>query len=143
MSNDKKDPTLSDIYREVGETKVSVKAINEKVDKHVDMTQIALKEINELDAQQNVILNEHKLSLDKHIEGVNTLREMHVSHRAETAEQINLLKQSVDLQRQECVGRLEALEKPYDLVKFAGKVIIWVGSIAGAIYGIIKLLAVL
>lgn len=140
MSNeDKREATLSDIYREVGETKVSVNSLNDKVEKHIDTTQGALKEINDLDAQQNLILNEHKLSLDKHIEGVNTLRDMHVAHRKETAEQITLLKEGIQLQREECTGRLEALEKPYDFLKFLGKVGAWVSTIAGAIYMLMKL----
>lgn len=142
MAEEKKN-LLTEIYREVGETKTSVKGLDKKVDTHIDKTEQALKDINEQDAEQNIILSEHKQSLDLHIEGVNTLRDMHVAHRREAAEQMVILREALDIQRQECDARIEALEKPYDLVKLMGKVAVWLGGVAGAIYGIIRLLGVL
>lgn len=133
MSKDSNNPTLVDIYREVGETKVSVEGISSKLDNHVEYSLTEFSKINELDAEQNRIL-------DKHIEGVNTLKQLYIEHRAESKEQIELLKTSLEVQRTECNGRLAALERPYDLVKFAGKVVVVLGGIIGAIWTILKFL---
>lgn len=133
MSEDQKASSmLADIYREVGETKVNVENVSKKLDNHIDNTVMELRRINELDTEQNRIL-------DKHIEGVNTLKDMHVAHRVETITQIDILKQNLELQRKEVDARMEAIEKPFELVKYAGKVLIWVGSAAGAIAAIIAL----
>jgi phosphomevalonate kinase len=123
---------LTDIYREVGETKVTVENLSKKMEGHIDHATLEFRRINELDNEQNRIL-------DKHIEGVNTLKDMHLAHRMETHQQIELLKQSVELQKKESDARIQALEKPYDLVKFAGKVIVWVAGVAGALAGLLKL----
>lgn len=131
MANDNQS-LLTDIYREVGETKVNVENMSRKMDSHITHASEEFKRINELDNEQNRIL-------DKHIEGVNTLKDMHLAHRMETHEQIRLLQESISVQKVESNSRIEALEKPYDFIKFAGKVIVWVGTIAGAVAGIIAL----
>ena len=131
---------LTAIHREVGETKVKVDAVSEKLNNHVDLTTLELKRINELDAQQNFLL-------DKHIEGVNTLKEMHLAHRMETFEQISLFKESLVMQKQdmemkqkEIDERIKAIEKPFDLVKYAGKVIVWVSAVGTGLLGVLKAL---
>lgn len=123
---------LADIYREVGETKITVEAVSKKLDSHVDSTAQELKRINDLDNEQNRIL-------DKHIEGVNTLKDMHVAHRVEMIAQIDLMKQNLELQKRETEARIQAIEKPFEFFKYAGKVLIWVGSAAGAIAAIMAL----
>lgn len=124
---------LADIYREVGETKVTVEAVSKKLDSHVDSTAMELRRINDLDNEQNRIL-------DKHIEGVNTLKDMHVAHRVEMIAQLDIMKQNLELQKTETEARLKVLEAPRNFIKYAGKVVIWVGSIAGAIAAIVALL---
>lgn len=116
---------LADIHREVGETSVAVKNVDKKIDSHIDYSLKEFKAINKLDAEQNRIL-------DKHVEGVNTLKDMHVAHRAETKEQIGLLTESLKVQKKDSHERLEALERPYELVKYAGKVFVWVLGVAVA-----------
>lgn len=131
---------LTDIYREVGETKVTLDSVSKKLDNHVEYANSELKRINELDAQQNFLL-------DKHIEGVNTLKEMHLAHRMETFEQISLFKESLSLQKQsleakqsEIDERIKAIEKPFDLVKYAGKVVVWVSAVGTGVLGFLKAL---
>lgn len=132
MAENNSQSLLADIYREVGETKVTVENVSRKLDSHIEYATAELKKINELDNEQNRIL-------DKHIEGVNTLKDMHLAHRMETHQQIQLLQQSFELQKREAEARIEALEKPYDLVKFAGKIIVWVATVGGALVGLLKL----
>lgn len=132
MAEDRNNTLLTDIYREVGETKVTVKNVSRKLDDHISATSSELKRINDLDMEQNRIL-------DKHIEGVNTLKDMHVAHRIETITQIDILKETLELQKKETEARLKYIEKPFELIKYAGKVVMWVGAVAGAIAGIIKL----
>jgi superfamily II helicase len=125
--------TLSSIQKETSECFVQ---LDKKLDLHIQKTQHELEKINTLDLHQNDLL-------DQHIRGVNTIKDMHVSHREETKQQIEIMSQKLDLQRQETVARLETLEKPYDLVKYAGKVLTWVGAIAGSLYAILKLMEIL
>lgn len=134
MGDDQK--LLTEIYREVGETKATMKSVEKRVEDHIGFSSEEFKKIHELDTEQNRIL-------DKHIEGVNTLKEMYIAHRVETIEQIQLLKDSLKVQRDEASARIEALEKPYDLLKFAGKVVVAVGAVAGAIVAIAQLLGML
>lgn len=125
--------SISQVQKENYECFVS---LDKKLDLHIQKTEYELKKINELDRQQNA-------SLDQHIEGVNTIKEMHVAHRTETKQQIDLMAERLDVQKQETAARLESLEKPYDLVRYAGKVLTWVGAISGSIYAILKLLEIL
>lgn len=127
---------LTEIYREVGETKTTIGNVDTKLDKHIDYSLNEFGKINTLDAEQNRIL-------DKHIEGVNTLKEMHIAHRAESEQKLSLLQESIRLQKDEHDQRINALEKPYDLLKLAGKVFVWCGGIAGALYAIAQLIIVL
>lgn len=139
MAEDKKttdSALLTQIYREVGETKTAVKSVDSKIDNHIEYSLHEFAKINELDSEQNRIL-------DKHIEGVNTLREMHVAHRNETKQQIEILKESLELQKDECNERLQTLEKPYDLLKLIGKVAVWMGGILGVIYVALKIAVML
>ena len=132
MSDKDNSSMLADIYREVGETKVTVEAVSKKLDSHVDATAVELRRINDLDNEQNRIL-------DKHIEGVNTLKDMHVAHRIEMIAQLDIMKQTLELQKAESEARIEAIEKPFEFVKYAGKVLVWVGTAAGAIAAIMAL----
>lgn len=132
MAEDRNSQMLTDIYREVGETKVTVEAVSKKLDSHIDSTATELRRINDLDNEQNRIL-------DKHIEGVNTLKDMHVAHRIEMIAQLDIMKQNLELQKAESEARIKAIEKPFELVKYAGKVLVWVGTAAGAIAAIMAL----
>jgi len=53
----------------------SVTSMDKKMDLHIQSTQYELKAINQLDEQQNTILAEH-------VAGVNTLKDLLVSHEA-------------------------------------------------------------
>lgn len=130
MSNsEKKDifPILTDIYRDLGETKAIVDRVDERLSSHIKFSLEELNKINELDAEQNRIL-------DKHIEGVNTLKKMYIAHRDETKQQIELLRESLSLQKDEHDKRINSLEKPYDLLKLIGKVSVWACGIVSLVY---------
>jgi len=123
MSDADNNTLLTNIYREVGETKVSVKALDGKVDSHIKISREEFKAINQLDAEQNSILAAH-------IEGVRTLREMYSAHRSESLENIAMLRQSLELQRNEAHARIDNLERPYELVKYAGKALVWIMGVS-------------
>lgn len=142
MSDEKKDPNsiLMNIYREVGETKTFVKSLDSKLEKHIEYSSEEFNKINNLDMEQN-------RSLDRHIEGVNTLKELYIAHRVESIEQIQLLKDSLEVQKKDSENnnklieaRLQSLEKPGTLIKYAGKVLVWVGTVLAALVSIIKLM---
>lgn len=134
MSNDNsQNRVLLDIYREVGETKTAVKGLDKKVDSHINFSLEEFRKINDLDQEQNAIL-------DKHIEGVNTLKIMHLEHRKESLEQIAILKESLELQKKEYEVRLKSVEEPLAVIKYLGKVIMWVATASAAIISTLKLL---
>lgn len=137
MSEDNKNQEmLTKIYREVGETKTSVYNLNKRLEDHINLTLTELKAINELDNEQNRIL-------DVHIAGVRNLEKLYTAHRKEGLEQLAILKELLQNHKAEMNARIEALEKPYDLIKYAGKVIMWVGGVSGAVYGIARLFGAL
>lgn len=117
---------LVQIHREVGETKISVENLSNNLDRHISYTREELHKINQLDQEQN-------RSLDKHIEGVNTLKELYLNHKKESEQRINLLTESIDLQKQELTLRIQTLERPYDILKYVGKTIIWVATVGAGI----------
>lgn len=134
---------LADIHREVGETRTKVEGMETTLGDHIKHTRNELSKINELDAEQNRIL-------DKHIEGVNTLKEMHVAHRNETKKQIESLEESIKLQREalgvqkaELVARLVEIEKPVLSAKAVGKAALWTIATLIAIAGLLVKLGVL
>lgn len=139
MGEDEK-KLLIDIHREVGVTQTKVEAVADTVNTHIQTTKAEFDKINELDAEQNLILAAHKASLDTHIEGVNTLKEMYVSHRQESEEKISILRENLKMRHEESIARIEALEKPYDFVKYAGKVAVWVGGILGVVLTVLKIM---
>lgn len=128
MSDSKNDSKmLVEIYREVGETKVSVDNLIERLGQHIDYTQVELQKINKLDQEQNS-------SLDRHIEGVNTLKELYLNHKKETDERMNLIA----LQRQDLEARVIKVEKPYDIAKSIGRIIMWVVTAGAALAAIVQ-----
>ena len=131
---------LVDIYREVGVTQEKVGGLDKKLDDHIRYTQEEFRAINELDNKQNLILAEHKQSLDVHIEGVNTLKEMYVAHRREAKEELKMLRESLDIKYIEASARISVLEKPYDLLKYIGKVAAWLIPVVGLVSGVLKAL---
>lgn len=139
MGDDEK-KLLTDIHREVGVTQEQIKNVHEKLDTHITTTQNELKSINELDSEQNIILTEHKKSLDAHIEGVRTLKELYVAHREETKEELNLMREDLNIKHQESNARIKALEQPYDFIKYFGKVAAWVTSVLTVVMVALKIL---
>ena len=116
-----KDGKNSDIYLEMlnkiaekaEETQNCVNQLDKKVDLHIQKTQYELEKINKLDEEQNRIL-------DKHIEGVNTLKKMYSTHEEENN------------------TRFEALEAPRKWLSTTMKIILTVGGVVGAILGVVK-----
>lgn len=85
--------------------------LDKKVDLHIQRTEFELNKINELDAVQNELL-------DQHIEGVNTLRKMYEDH--ERLDQTRFAK----------------LDEPARLIKLLIKVIITTGAVVTALIAI-------
>lgn len=132
-NSDSQNSVLLDIYREVGETKVAIDSLDKKVETHIRFSLEEFNKINELDQEQNSIL-------DKHIEGVNTLKAMYVEHRKESLKQIAILNETLELQKKEYEVRLKEVEEPLAFIKYLGKVLMWVASISAGILAIANLI---
>lgn len=91
--------------------------LNYKVDLGNERLKAEIEKINKLDEIQNE-------QLRLHIAGVNTLRDM------------------FEMQKKEVERRLTSLEKPREWWKITKKGIIGLGTLAGAVYAILKLLEV-
>ena len=99
-------------------TRDCINRLDTRLSLHSQKMEYEIKKINKLDEDQNK-------SLDKHIEGVNTLKAMHSD-----------LKDEID-------ARLDRLEQPRKLLKLLQKVIIYASGIASLAYGVLKLLDIL
>lgn len=96
---------LSDILSRVEDSNSSIRELDKKFELHKQRIEFDIDRINELDARQNDLI-------DEHIQGVNTLKEMHVAHREESLKMIHRLKESCDMQMAATDTRLRELEKP-------------------------------
>lgn len=104
---------LNSIASDGRETRSAVQALDKKVDLHIQKTELELKNINKLDEQQNDLL-------DKHIEGVNTLKKW-----CDTHEKAN-------------EKRFSKLEAPRKWLKMTKDGLLWISAVAGAILVIAK-----
>lgn len=127
LSNDQKD------------TKNCISMLDKKVSLHIQKTEYEFEKINALDQQQNEIL-------DKHIEGVNTLKKMY-SLQKEDFE--NRLQQQVEAYKKDLKAhhdRLRSIEKPRETRRYLAKLLSKIGGgisvAAGAIYGVLKLFGI-
>ena len=89
---------LADILQSVRESNESIQELDKKFELHEQKMQFEIEKINELDDHQNKLIAEH-------IAGVNTLRDMHRSHRKEAHQMIKKLADT-------CDARLSKLEEP-------------------------------
>ena len=103
---------LSDILGKVTDTSLSVQNLDKKFELHKQKMSYEIKDINDLDKEQNRLI-------DEHIEGVRTLQAMHVEHRKESLDMINSLKDlievhkdEIEIHKKEIDTRLDILEKP-------------------------------
>ena len=124
---------LLQLHRDMAASQQQLQMLTEQIKNHIDVTSEELKTINRLDSEQNSILAAQQKSLDIHIEGVNTLKKLYISHREDNKKELKLL-------RQEMNARLEALEMPYDYIKFSGKVFTWCAGALGVIAGVLKII---
>jgi len=95
------------------ETQQSIFSIDKKLDLHIQKTEYELRGINDQDAIQNKLL-------DQHIEGVNTLKEIFQQHEKNDVE------------------RFQKLEEPRKFSKWAVGVLLTLGSVVGSIAAIGK-----
>ena len=107
--------TMKEVLEKTEETRGCIQKLDRKMDLHIQKTELELGHIGELDAKQNQLLEEHSARSDR-LEKDNVLREA-------------TLKQEFD-------DRFQKIEKPREWLKITGKLIIYVGSAAGAIYGV-------
>jgi hypothetical protein len=98
----------------------TVVELDKKLDLHIQQTSYELKRINDQDEIQNHLL-------DKHIEGVNTLKAMHIAHVEENEKQFK----KVD-------DEIEGLRKPADWIRTTTKIVLWLGSTAVAVTGLVE-----
>lgn len=96
---------LSDILESVQSTSTDVKELDKKFELHKQKMEYEIEKINQLDAKQNTLI-------DEHIEGVDTLKQMHVAHREETHKMIKELTDYCEKQNKATDRRLERLEAP-------------------------------
>jgi hypothetical protein len=102
-------------------TNKAVVELDKKLELHVQQTSYELKRINDQDEIQNHLL-------DKHIEGVNTLKAMHLAHVEENKKQFD----KVD-------DEIEGLRKPAEWIRTTTKIILWLGGIGTALVGILEI----
>lgn len=109
---------LEKISVQVDMTQKCLDKLNSKVDLSSLKLQTEIEKIHQLDEIQN-----EQLTL--HIAGVNTLKEMHLSRKAETEK------------------RLQDLEKPGEWWKMTKKGILGLGALAAAVMAILKFFEVI
>jgi dynactin complex subunit len=73
---------LKKIASNSDETHKAVVALDKKLELHIQRTEFELNRINELDANQNKLL-------DEHIAGVNTLKNMYETHEKKDEERFS------------------------------------------------------
>lgn len=104
---------LEKIAQQSDSTQKAIADLDKKVDLHIQRTNFELNRINHLDEVQNDLL-------DKHIAGVNTLREM------------------FEAQKATCYAKFEHIEAPRKLLKLLRDTLLWATALIGATLGIIK-----
>lgn len=105
--------TLATVLRKQDQTMDLMQSMDKKVDLHIQKTELEFQRINALDEQQNELL-------DKHIEGVNTLKKW-----CDTHERAN-------------DRRFEVLERPRKWLKMTKEILMWLSAVAGAILMLAK-----
>ena len=107
--------TMKEVLEEARETRGCVQQLDKKMDLHIQKTELEFEHIRELDAKQNLLLEEHSTRSDR-LEKDNKLREEAI--------------------RLEFGERFEDIEAPRKWLTTTLKVGFWVASGAGAIYGL-------
>jgi DNA polymerase III gamma/tau subunit len=105
---------IKQVLERTEETKECVQRLDKKVDLHIQKTEIELSQIAELDNKQNALLEEH-------------------SKRSDRLERDNILRE--EGLRKEFEDRFQDIEKPREWIITTGKVLVWIASAAGALYG--------
>lgn len=103
---------LRSISDKADQTREMVSSIDKKLELHIQKTEYELKNIHELDGRQNELL-------DEHIKGVNTLKEWCDDHERANQE------------------RFQRLEQPRKWLEMTKQIVLWIGSVAGALAAII------
>lgn len=106
------------VTRSQADIRDSLTKVESKLDLHIQKTEYELEKINELDDHQNRLL-------DEHIQGVRTLKEMHM------------------LQQEYVDKRFDEVEAPKKALKLISKWIIGAGAVAGATFAILRLFEIL
>lgn len=107
--------TLATVLKKQDQAMDLMQTIDKKVDLHIQKTELKFEQIHNLDEQQNLLL-------DKHIEGVNTLKKWCDSHERANDR------------------RFEVLERPRKWLKMTKEILMWMSAVAGALLVIAKFL---
>lgn len=126
------------------ETQKTVVSLDKKVDLHIQKTELQLAQIHKLDEQQNSILEEHHKRSDG-LAKDNELRER--SLRVELANFNERLESKIDAKASKdeirtLKDKIDEVQKPHIVVQNFIKTIIYLGTFAGAIYGIYQLITI-
>jgi hypothetical protein len=117
MSDGKKEKdlyleALNDMKSLVRETHTHLISLDKKVDLHIQKTELELQRINELDQTQNALL-------DKHIEGVNTLKKWCDQHASDNDKKFEVLAAQMN--------------SPKKWAQTTVKIVVTLGAVAGAL----------
>lgn len=107
------------------ETATSFSSLDKRLELHIQKTEYELSRINDQDEVQNKLL-------DQHIEGVNTLKAMHMTHIEENNKQFGQVDQEI-----------EKLKEPKKVVTAVIKTVLLSGAVVTALFGILKLIALI
>jgi 23S rRNA pseudoU1915 N3-methylase RlmH len=122
---------LDDIKREQTTTQQSISSVDKKIDLLTQRTDLELKQIRELDAQQNSLLEEHSKRSEQ-LEIQNRLTEEKL--------RMEILGEGHPNPGQTLAGRVEKLETPFKWLNSTKRILIWAGAIATALIAIQELL---
>lgn len=126
------------------ETQKTVVSLDKKVDLHIQKTELQLAQIHKLDEQQNKILDEHHARSDG-LKRDNELREQAL--RMELDKISDRLESKIDAKasKDEIKGlkdKIDEVQKPHLVVQNFIKTVVYLGTFAGAIYGIYQLITI-
>ena len=121
---------LGDIKEEQVNTQKSISELDKTVALFTQKTEMELKKIHELDAQQNILLEEHS-QRSAQLERQNDLIEQGLRK--------DILGEGHPNPKITLAGRVEILEKPQKWLSMTKSLVIGVGTISAALYAIWKM----
>lgn len=154
------DEMMKKLLDQSEETQKTVISFDKKLDLHIQKTELQLEQIHKLDEKQNAILEEHHKRSDA-LARDNELRERSVREEARglasaardeakglasaVRDEAKILANQLETRLEEkapkrdldiLATRLDKIEKPTETVRSLIKSVVYLGTIAGSLYGI-------